>query len=254
MEYNLRSRKCCLSVQLSVCLSVCLCVHPSVCLSVCLSQTKVVLPSTSCCWRTSSSEDQEKRSFKSMCAASAATVPRNIVAHRGPFHLVFVFLITSQWQFNAFVLSFILCLAVYGMSSESKLLFFESQSLYICSSGDDACNHLESRSQLTSMSCIRFSWSVSLSQRLLLVLSSPYPLLACDDACNHLELRSQPLTSMSCVRFSWSVSQSQHLLPGLWSLCLLLTGYCFHPVIDLASCFSIQLFLVLLRTFTVLAS
>ena len=62
----------------------------------------------------------------------------------GPFHLAFVFLITSQWQFNAFVLSFILCLAVYGMSSESKLLFFESQSLYLCSSGDDACNHLES--------------------------------------------------------------------------------------------------------------
>ena len=77
-----------LSVSVSDCLSISLSICPSVCLSVCLSVCPwmlVSLSSTSYYAGRSLSEGQGSRNFKSTCAASAATVPRNLAARRSSF-------------------------------------------------------------------------------------------------------------------------------------------------------------------------
>ena len=111
-----------------------------------------MLSSTLYCAGRWSSEGQESRNFKSTCAASAATVPRNIVARRGPF------------------LSFVsTCLQCHLLCRHSVFTFLLVDYVTVCYRSR-LCKHLFPLSELSVRLRLAAGWSpvvISLSHHLL---------------------------------------------------------------------------------------
>ena len=139
----------------------------------------VALSSTSYCARRSLSEGQGSRNFKSKCAASAATIPRNIVARWGPLSLSFVSTCLQChllcWRsLSSLFFLFLLLVAYVTVCCQSRL-----------------CTHLFPLSELSVHLCLAAGWSlvvISLSHCLVVPLVD----VCCQSGlCTHLSLLSE---------------------------------------------------------------